>query len=72
MDHGHARKSTSNIIDTARHIPTASLQTYCVALGSGQYTGSDLFSDQDDIFLRILIPMVAQVATAPCTDPIQE
>jgi hypothetical protein len=38
----------------------------------GQYTGSDLFSDQDDIFLRILIPMVAQVATAPCTDPIQE
>src|SRR5215212_7179428 len=34
-------------------------------------SGSDLVSDQRAIFLTFLTPLVDQVATAPCTDPIQ-
>jgi hypothetical protein len=34
-------------------------------------SGSDLVSDQHAILLTILTPLVDQVATAPCTDPIQ-
>jgi len=33
---------------------------------------SDLVGDQHPIFLTILTPIVDQVATAPCTDCIQE
>ena len=34
-------------------------------------SGSDLNSDQHAVFLTILAHIVDQVATAPCTDPVQ-
>jgi len=34
-------------------------------------SGSDLVSDRRAIFLTILTTQIDQVATAPCTDPIQ-
>ena len=34
-------------------------------------SGRDLNSDQHAIFLTILAHIVDQVATAPCTDPVQ-
>jgi len=43
-----------------------------IALGPGQYRGSDLACDQHAILLMILDwQRFDQVATAPCIDPVQ-